>query len=72
MRGSTLSSCASLIRQQLKPCFSRVRLSVIGDDQVQRLANEAGAAMAPETVHNALILLRVMLAEKRGGSAIRR
>ncbi|MCO5350054.1 MAG: hypothetical protein M9913_03950 [Bryobacteraceae bacterium] len=49
-----------------------MRLSVIGDDQVQRLANEAGAAMAPETVHNALILLRVMLAEKRGGSAIRR
>lgn len=72
IRGSTLSAYASLIRQRLKPFFGSMRLSEIGYDQVQRFADELSAAMSPKTVHNALILLRVMLAGKRGGSAIKR
>lgn len=72
IRGSTLSAYASLIRQRIKPFFEKMRLTEIGYEQVQRFVNELAVELSPKTVHNALILLRVMLTGKRGGSAIKR
>lgn len=72
IRRSTLSAYASLIRQRIKPFFEKMRLTEIGYEQVQRFVNELAVELSPKTVHNALILLRVMLTGKRGGSAIKR
>ena len=72
IRGSTLSSYASIVRQRLVPFFGKMFLSEIGYEAVQRFVNELSVEMSSKTVHNALILLRVMLTGKKGASAIKR
>jgi len=72
IRGSTLSAYSSIVRQRLIPFFGKTHLSEISFEQVQRFVNTLSADVSPKTIHNILILLRVMLTGKRGASAIKR
>ena len=72
IRGSTLSAYASILRQRLIPFFGKTHLSEISFEQVRRFVGELSAEVSPKTVHNTLILLRVILTGKRGASAIKR
>jgi hypothetical protein len=72
IRGSTLSAYTSLIQRRIKPFFEKMRLTQIGYEQVQRFVNELAVELSPKTAHKALILSRVMLTGKRGGSAFKR
>jgi hypothetical protein len=49
-----------------------MQLTDIGYPQVQEFVNELRTEVSAKTVHNTLILLRVMLTGKRGASAIKR
>lgn len=72
IRGSTLSAYASIVKQRLVPYFGKMQLTDIGYAQVQKFVNELRTEVSPKTVHNTLILLRVMLTGKKGASAIKR
>ncbi len=72
VRGSTLSSYGSIVRKQLIPYFGRMSLSEIGYDQVQSFVHELANEVSVKTLHNIIVCLRVMLAGKRGGSALKR
>jgi integrase len=72
VRGSTLSAYASIVKQRLVPYFGKMQLIDIGYGQVQKFVNELRTEVSPKTVHNTLILLRVMLTGKNGASAIKR
>jgi integrase len=72
IRGSTLSAYASIVKQRLGPYFGKMQLTDIGYAQVQKFVNELRKDVSAKTVHNTLILLRVMLTGKKGASAIKR
>ncbi len=72
IRGSTLSAYQSIVKQRLIPYFGKMSLSNIGFDQVQHFVSELSKEVSVKTVHNCVILLRVMLVGKKGASAIKR
>jgi integrase len=72
IRGSTLSAYASVVKQRLVPYFGKMQLTDIGYAHVQKFVNELRTEVSAKTVHNTLILLRVMLTGKKGASAIKR
>lgn len=72
VRGSTLSSYASIVNRRLVPQFGKMTLAEIGYDQVQAFVNELSRELSVKTVHNVIVCLRVMLAGKKGPSAIKR
>ena len=72
IRGSTLSAYASVVKQRLVPYFGKMQLTDIGYPQVKEFVNELRTEVSAKTVHNTLILLRVMLTGKKGASAIKR
>ena len=72
IRGSTLSAYASIVKQQLVPYFGGMRLTDMGYEHVQSFVDKLRGHVSPKTVHNTVILLRVMLTGKKGPSAVKR
>jgi len=71
IRGSTLSAYRSIVRQHLVPFLGSRRLSEIQLNVVQDLAGDLSNSVSTKTLHNCMTLLRVMLAGKKGLSAIK-
>jgi integrase len=73
IRGSTESGYASLIKSQLIPRLGSLTVSHIRFEHIDAAVNGmVEDELAPKTIHNAVILLRNMLAGRKGPSAFRR
>ena len=55
VRGSTLSSYASIVNRRLVPQFGKMTLAEIGYDQVQAFVNELSRELSVKTVHNVIV-----------------
>lgn len=73
IRGSTESGYGSLIKSQLIPRLGSLRVSHIRFEDVDAaVSGMVEDELAPKTIHNAIMLLRNMLAGRKGPSAFRR
>lgn len=70
IRGSTASAYASIIRKHLNPYLGDLPMHAI-QDKVQALAASLAGKVSIKTLHNCMTLLGVMLAGKKGRSAIK-
>jgi integrase len=70
VRGSTASAYESVIRKHLIPYFGKMSIRKINLPIVQRFVLALSKKISAKTVRNAAILLRGMMASRRGGSAI--
>jgi integrase len=73
IRGSTESGYGSIINRQLVPRLgSRLVASIRFEHVDAAISGMIEDELSPKTIHNAVTLLRTMLAGKKGASAIRR
>jgi integrase len=73
IRGSTESAYGSLVKRQLVPRLGSYRVSEIRLDHIESaVTGMIEDELSSKTVHNAVTLLRTMLAGKKGASAARR
>ena len=71
IRGSTAAAYASMIRTHLVPFFGKLKLHEVSLENVQRFVTEMTPKVSPKTLRNCVTFLRVMLAGRKGMSAIR-
>jgi len=70
IRGSTESGYGSLIKRQLVPRLGSIQISSIRFEHVDAaVSGMIEDELSTKTIHNAVTLLRTMLAGKRGASA---
>jgi integrase len=73
IRGSTESGYGSLIKRQLVPRLGSIQVSEIRFQHIDAaISGMIDDELSPKTIHNAVTLLRTMLAGKRGASATTR
>jgi integrase len=73
IRGSTESGYGSIISRQLVPRLGSVAVSALRFDHIDAaVSGMIEDELSPKTIHNAVTLLRTMLAGRKGPSAIRR
>jgi integrase len=73
IRGSTESGYASIIRKQLVPRLGSLVVSILRFDHLESaVSGMIEDELSSKTIHNAVTLLRTMLAGKKGPSATRR
>jgi len=73
IRGSTESGYGSLIKSQLIPRLGSLTVSHIRFEHIDAaVSGMVEDELAPKTIHNAVMLLRNMLAGRQGPSAFRR
>jgi integrase len=73
IRGSTESSCGSIINRQLIPRLGQIVVSAVRFEHVDAaVSGMIEDELSAKTIHNAITLLRTMLAGKKGSSAMRR
>jgi integrase len=73
IRGSTESGYGSIISRQLVPRLGPVAVSALRFDHIDAaVSGMIEDELSPKTIHNAVTLLRTILAGRRGPSAIRR
>jgi integrase len=73
IRGSTESGYGSLIKRQLIPRLSSVLLAALKLDHIDAVVSGTlEDELSSKTIHNAVTLLRTMLAGRTGPSAVRR
>jgi len=73
IRGSTESSYGSLIKSQLIPRLGSLTVSRVRFEDVDAVVSGMiDDELSPKTIHNAIMLLRNMLAGRKGPSALRR
>lgn len=72
IRGSTESGYGSIINKQLVPRLGLLAVSLLRFDHIDAcVSGMIEDELAPKTIHNAVTLLRTMLAGRKGPSAIR-
>jgi len=73
IRGSTESGYGSIINRQLVPRLGTIDVSGISFEHVDAaVSGMIEDELSPKTIHNAITLLRTMLAGRKGPSAMRR
>ena len=73
IRGSTESGYGSIINKQLVPRLGAIAVSALRFEQVDAaVSGMIEDELSSKTIHNTVMLLRTMLAGKRGPSAVRR
>jgi integrase len=73
IRGSTESGYGSIISRQLVPRLGAVTVSALRFEDIDAaVSGMIEDELSPKTIHNAVTLLRTILAGKKGPSAIRR
>jgi integrase len=73
IRGSTESGYGSLIKKQLVPRLGSIAVSHLRFEHIDTaVSGMIEDELSPKTIHNAVTLLRTMLAGRKGPSAIRR
>jgi integrase len=73
LRGSTESGYGSLIKSQLIPRLGSLTVSQVRFEHIDAaVSGMVEDELAPKTIHNAVMLLRNMLAGRKGPSAFRR
>jgi Phage integrase, N-terminal SAM-like domain len=69
IRGSTESSYCSIINRQLIPRLGEIIVSALRFDHIDATVSDMiEDELSPKTIHNAITLLRTMLAGKKGPS----
>jgi integrase len=73
IRGSTESGYGSIINRQLVPRLGAITVSALRFDHIDAaVSGMIEDELSPKTIHNAVTLLRTILAGKKGPSAVRR
>ncbi len=73
IRGSTESAYGSIINRQLVPRLGSIQVAELRFEHVDAaVSGMIEDELAPKTIHNAVTLLRTILAGKKGPSALRR
>jgi len=73
IRGSTESGYCSIIYRQLIPRLGSVAVSALRFDHIDAaVSGMIEDELSPKTIHNAVTLLRTILAGRKGPSAVRR
>jgi hypothetical protein len=72
LRGSTEAGYSSLIDKQLIPRLGSMKVRVRFEDVDAAVSGMIEDELASKTIHNAVVLLRNMLAGRKGPSAFRR
>src|SRR5258707_9872351 len=73
IRGSTESGYGSIINKQLVPRLGSIAVALLRFEHIDgAVSGMIEDELAPKTIHNAVTLLRTMLAGRKGPSAIRR
>jgi integrase len=73
IRGSTESGYGSIINHQLIPRLGSIAVAALRFDHIDAaVSGMIEDELSPKTIHNAVTLLRTMLAGRKGASAIRR
>jgi integrase len=73
IRGSTESGYGSIINKQLVPRLGQIAVSMLKFENIDAaISGMIEDELSPKTIHNAVTLLRTMLAGRKGPSALRR